>query len=515
MMRLNRIAATGALTASLLLLAGCVTVSGPAWLPGTLDNSQPYLKQLDPGKAPTGLKSVGTETDQKLEQSAGLGLIHLPALEDFLNEELDGIKSTIGFPDLPGKVYLLASPSMNAMTSADGNIYIPVGMVVDIDSTDEVLALLAHETAHTLLDHTDTDLLLEIQKKGTAAWAIANQMTSDSQNKASINRRVRNALAFSLAADKLVNPTWNRQQELDADRLAIDILVARGMNPDGLIALLNRLDRWNEINESLRSRIEDRNSLLVEAAIAQFAEKKWQADLMKALTPVGLAIEDKVAEMADTHMSSEERIVAAREYMRTHYRRVARPAPQVKMWKKVAHSAAVRRQVDAVRKADDAYGALLAGNVSQFQRAVRGIRARDGARQNYYVMLNAMAAEEAGKYEQVGRLTMGASELAYPSFRLLVMQQRSGQMLLATPSEPALRRLVARFDEYGKPQTYYADLIQLAEASGNTPFKYELVLKCYVAYFGNKAACSSDQSGHDSVDDESTMLGGLKSLFLD
>src|SRR5690606_11171632 len=113
--------------------------------------------------------------DLKLEQSSGLGLVHSPALEQLLNESLQRIQTSSGFTDVPARVYLLASPGMNAYTSAAGNIYIPVPMVLDIETQDEMDALLAHEFAHAVFGHNDIDLLKTVQKKATTLYSLANR----------------------------------------------------------------------------------------------------------------------------------------------------------------------------------------------------------------------------------------------------------------------------------------------------------------------------------------------------
>lgn len=503
-----------ALSSSALLLSGCVaTLSKPSWLPKGFSDDQPHLSQLEPGKHSDGWKTQGVDTDVKQEQSAGLGLVVLPALEAQLNGELQTIKDTIGFPELPGKAYILASPTMNAMAKADGNIYIPIGMVMDIDSTDEMVALLAHELGHVLLNHTDTDLLTEIQKKGSTAWAVANQLSNDTAG-AELSRRVRNTLTFSLAADRLLHPTWNRQQELAADKLAMDILVATGRDPNALIVLLHRLDRWEEINKSLEDDSKERTSLLVSAATAKFAKEGWQAAMMQALTPAGLAIEDAVDDMANTHMSTETRLEAANEYLRRHYRRVDRPAAETRRWRRVAHAPEVKRQAAAVKQAYTTYIQLLNGNTSAAARSLKRIPAREGRQQNYYRMLQAMVAEEGNKHAEVAGIAGAARELQYPSYRLLVMEERARQALAPAPQLDSVRTLYASFDTYGRPAHYYADLIQLAGQTGDLPFKYDVLLRCYAANFGQHAACDDASTTHAEADAASKQGSGVMGSLL-
>ena len=482
---------------SALLLSGCVATLGtPAWLPNAFNDEQPVLTQLEPGKHRASLSAQGLDVDVRQEQSAALGLLALPALESMLNAELQTIKETIGFADLPGKAYILASPTMNAVVKADGNIYIPIGMVIDIDSTDEMMALLGHELAHVLLNHTDTDLLVDIQKKGASGWALVQQYASESGDN-ELSRRARNTLGFSLAVDRLLHPTWNRQQELAADKLAIDILVANNRDPNAMIVLLRRLDNWEAKNKQLEKDSQDRSSLLVNAAAAKYAKEGWQALMMQALTPAALAIEDEIESMAETHAGSDARLEAATEYLRQHYRRAARPSAETKQWRRVAHSAEVKRQAAAVTHAYTAFNQLLSGDLRAAENSFKRIPAREGRNQNYYRMLQAMMAEQRNKPADVASIASSARQLQYPSYRLFVMEERARQSLAPQPSAETVEALYANFDSYGRPSDYYVDLLQLAAQAGDTPLRYNILVRCYADNFGVRAACDDSPASND------------------
>lgn len=487
-----------ALLCASLILTGCVTTSQPGWLPSTFDSQKNLLSQVDPQKASTSLLSKGSETDLKLMQSAGLGIVEHPDLEVFLNDQLNFIKVSAGLPEAPGRVLILASPSMSAKTSADGNIYIPIGMLQDIDSTDELAALLAHEFAHTVFSHTDTDLLVEIQKKGTAAWALANTLSTENPQGDQIKRRIRNALALSLASEKLINPTWNRKQELDADKLAVDLLVASGKNTDGMIALLKRLSRWDEINQQLLDQSKNRTSALIQAAKTEFAENQWQAALMEAFTPIGLKAEEKVAELAETHLTPEERIDEVRAYVRTHYRRAPRPAMDSKAWKRIGHSAKSRRLANDVRKSHDSYQLLAQGKITEAERVLRQVNAPLSRQQTYYLLVQALIAQERGQLAQVQRITASASSVTYPSFRALLMQEANLHKMDAAIKPETLQALYSEFDAFGRPAEFYPELIALAESANNLPLKYELLLRCNVTYLGNSIACDNSNKNSGS-----------------
>ncbi len=497
----------------LFSLVGCVTTKAPQWLPGTFSNERTYLQQLKPVEGQQGLNSVGGGIDVKLTQSDGLGLIDLPELEQMLNAQLLDIKQAIGFTSLPGHVYVLASPSMNARVTADGNIYVPVGMIVDIESADEMAALLAHELAHTILNHTDTDIIASIQKKATAAWAMTAQLTGELAD-AGVARRIRNAYALSLATEKVLNPSWTRQQETDADKLAIDILVASQRNPNAMVVLLGRLGRWEKVNLQLKEENAQMKSVLVDAAIARFSQNEYQSSLLKALTPLGSEVEGRIASLSETHLSSEERLVEVRSYIRSHHRRAALPDPKVQQWKRVAHSLAVKRQVSGVKKTNEAYRLMAQGDLRRADKILKSLKARDVRAQTYYKVMTAMLADVQGNYGQVIAATAEADQLRYPSYRLFLMNLAGRQQKGRSFSEQKLQMLYEQFDMFGRPKEYYADLIWLAGQAGSTPLEYELILRCHVAYMGNAALCGGDGKPAESSATGNDFVGGMLDLFV-
>lgn len=495
-----------------LTLTGCVTTKAPGWLPGSFSSEQPLLSQIDTKKAATILNEIDDNTERKLMQSSGLGLVEHDALENFLNAQLALVKQAAGLPQAPGNVYVLASPGMNARATADGNIYIPVGMLLDIDSTDELTALLAHEFAHTVFSHTDTDILLEIQKKGTAVWALANTLTADNPQSEQTRRRIRNALALSLASEKVINPTWNRKQELDADKLAADLLIATGRNPDGIIVLLGRLSRWDEINQKLLAQHKNRSSALLQAAKSQLAQNELQATLMDAFNPVALKTEDAISGLGETHLSPESRLEEIRSYLRQHHRRASRPAFETKEWKRIGHGTRTRQIAAGVRHSYESYEQATEGNITAARRTLQRANTSASRNQIYYKTVQAIIAHEQGRTTEVARITISAMNARYPSFRLRLMHEASEPFNPSQPSTTRLQALQTEFDNFGRPPEFYPDLIKLAEQANNIPAKYELVLRCHLVYLENTAPCASTQTPPpDSA--KPGLVDGLMGLF--
>src|SRR5690606_21088616 len=137
-----------------------------------------------------------------------------------------------------------------------------------------------------------------------------------------------------------------------------------------------------------------------------------------------------------------------------------------------AHSAEGKRQATAVRNAYNAYHGLLVGNMGAADNGFQRIPSRDGARQNYYLRLQAMLAEYRNEPAEVTRLAAPARSLPSPSYRFWVLEERAPHSATSQPPVESVQALYDTFHTYGRPTDYYVDLLQLARRTGNEPFRY-------------------------------------------
>ena len=129
----------------------------------------------------------------------------------------------------------------DAMTAGGGRIYISQGMLLKLESEDELAAVLAHEIAHDAFAHAAKTVtrqmfwLTRTRKVNTSAAAEAalSKLFSEYEKKplANITETV---LGFS------------RFDELEADRAAFYNTYKAGYNPHALTTILKRLAREEE-----------------------------------------------------------------------------------------------------------------------------------------------------------------------------------------------------------------------------------------------------------------------------
>lgn len=179
-------------------------------------------------------------------------------------------------------VRLIQSPDPDAFMLPNGSMIISTGLLCAVDSEDELAAMIACELSHYVLDHqVDNVYLAERRAKRASFWAEVFAGVASGALDVAYWNDDDDAYAVSLVADigmiasLLSIPATDRLgmkykngQELAADRLARELLVFKGYNPDGLASALSKIigyynfqqrseniTRYNSISD-LRKRIE-------------------------------------------------------------------------------------------------------------------------------------------------------------------------------------------------------------------------------------------------------------------
>jgi hypothetical protein len=122
----------------------------------------------------------------------------------------------------------------NAETFPGGHVYIDRGLVELTSNEHELASLLAHEIAHAAARHGTRQLSGQLMVQSPAS-ALAGLSAPDGWKEA-LGR-----LGIHLAA----RPTflrYSREQEIEANRIAIEILVKSPYSPHGLASILRSID---------------------------------------------------------------------------------------------------------------------------------------------------------------------------------------------------------------------------------------------------------------------------------
>ncbi len=116
----------------------------------------------------------------------------------------------------------------NAFALPGGYVYIFNDMVEDMESDDELAAILAHEVGHIVAKHSVKKLQNSIGLSGLGLIGLV----------AKSDRRSRAKSSFAIAQLMMA---YSRQAELEADKLSIVYLKRAGFDPNAAVTFIDRM----------------------------------------------------------------------------------------------------------------------------------------------------------------------------------------------------------------------------------------------------------------------------------
>lgn len=144
-------------------------------------------------------------------------------IEQYLNSVGYVLTPQVQRQNIQYHFYLDDDPSLvNAFALPGGSIVVGRGLLNLLESEDELAALLGHEITHVDNRHAIGRLQYELAAKKYGLSAFYQ---------------------LGRPAMEIFQAGYTKEQELEADRVGLDIAVARGYSPQGAIALMNRLEK--------------------------------------------------------------------------------------------------------------------------------------------------------------------------------------------------------------------------------------------------------------------------------
>lgn len=270
-MRLLRTLALASVAVGAIAAAGPASAQLGRFLPGrgyAVDGERgPLLQQVDPA-----------EISQRLGSGAALGFaseagnqgshhglrLPMPQTEAHiaaLLARMDGVWPHD--PRRPVEVHILASGFYAPMALPDGSIMVPLGLLAQVETDDELAYILAHELSHVRLGHFADDQGFRQHRQTGQRLAQAYSMAASlyqmrasasggtistySADSGAVSRDQSRAAAAADYLNIMVNvfaePAWARGQEDEADALAFDLSEGAGFNGlDGADAAFGRME---------------------------------------------------------------------------------------------------------------------------------------------------------------------------------------------------------------------------------------------------------------------------------
>lgn len=368
------------LTASSFILGGCETMKGAADKITSRDgDNETLIGKLEPKYVPSKL-AIGQQKDLMHRRTNSFGTISTPELTRYLNGIRTNLLRHAGVSDVPGEVYVTADEEFNAEATPDGNIFINWQLLSALNSEDAVASVIAHELAHVLLRHNDSNLIARYQRsaqywhgQGVLRMAAARTLASNGQKqglkKGEISQFENLQLLVNLTT-KVAAPSWQRSQERSADLLGIDLMIRAGYNPDGMTDMLSVLKNAYENDKK------DPNPVDVVNLAGKLALGNTQQKL-------GAGIELLAKTVGNDHPDPQTRIDDTYAYVSRHYDDAATSGPfRRKSWENIRKSPQLQKLLAAYEGANSAFKEF--NNKKPREAYARSSKYLDGARNHPY-----------------------------------------------------------------------------------------------------------------------------------
>jgi len=155
-----------------------------------------------------------------------------------LEEILARLASTVPEAPYSFRVIVVNHPSINAFAAPGGTMVVFQGLLEKTHTPEELAGVLAHEMQHILRRHATRALLQQVSMKVLLAAAVGDAK----------------GLSYGLeGAQTLGMLRYNRQSEEEADREGIQMLIAAGIDPRGLPAFFQTIQKNGEKSLQLPS----------------------------------------------------------------------------------------------------------------------------------------------------------------------------------------------------------------------------------------------------------------------
>jgi predicted Zn-dependent protease len=165
-------------------------------------------------------------------------IIRDPLITDYVNTVGKNILSTIPALPFTYHFYVVKQHVYNAFATPAGHIFINSGLLEAFEEEEELAGIMAHEIAHVVCRHISQNID-RAPKIGLATLAgIAAGIFLGAGGAGALGSAL---TVGSMAAGQSVSLAFSREDELQADQLALDYLYRSGYGADGLLSSLKKI----------------------------------------------------------------------------------------------------------------------------------------------------------------------------------------------------------------------------------------------------------------------------------
>lgn len=167
------------------------------------------------------------------------GVLASPSTQALLEEIAKPLRQFYASPDSFPRLHAISNPAFGqATTTSRGDVYISIGTLAQAESLDEAAGVVAHELAHLSCGHRDdvmlAGMLQWLMRAGSISGAFVGLPTAWAGGVIIGGHTVHNTFG------SFIDSGWSRDQEQQADFVAVDALAEAGYHLGGIANAIAR-----------------------------------------------------------------------------------------------------------------------------------------------------------------------------------------------------------------------------------------------------------------------------------
>lgn len=258
-------------------------------------------------------------------------------LQEYLQGIADRLLAAWEGPGLNISIVVETGPEFTAYVDEYNLLHVSTGMLRQLENEDQVAAVFAHELSHILLRHNSekrlsNNMITAIQWGTMGSALYAGHKAKKTGNDKYLKKGEHNFYRFQslgMIWGDLLAPHWSRQNEGEADRLGLDLLMRADYNYEefpGVIekihdAAIRHSERTQLLSEVADALIDEHSAEVYEATTDRYGERfgkiigKFAISATKTLKEISVT---KLAEVSSkTHQDRADRIDTLKRYLNT------------------------------------------------------------------------------------------------------------------------------------------------------------------------------------------------------
>jgi predicted Zn-dependent protease len=397
--------------------------------------------------------------------------------------------------DVP-RILIQSSDSFNAFADANGNLVISTAVLREMESEDELAALLGHELAHLVLNHPqDKDAMralpLGLQTAASfkdAAAELKGQRVPQASDPSKLDPNdVSSAQATSVLWSDFLSPSWNRKQETEADEQGFELMRAAGYDPSAFgqlfsklgVAEARRTERMKVLKKALVARLQEAGSAKTTAAKTSLKGEAVSLtnDAKDAATDAAAEkLVDQIAVFNRSYHSPDERQASLSAYAREHREKKRAPRAPVKFTETLRNGEGGQLLAfDAAAVAT--MSAIETKDAAKAKEAVQKLGSEDAKPLSPHLYLALGSYHQSfGKKDFGERAAKGWAESSRPpaqAYTWLASYQGKGKNFTG-----AITTLESGRTRVGASAPFMPQLVAMARAGSDMPLAREYTKEC-------------------------------------